>query len=424
MRYLFCLFMLLCSVTVFSQIKTLEVVEDKVAKPVPVYDATVNYLPEKDLEQYIGQVFYLAKVTDKTGYYRGSLYVENPKKKKNAPPLIEATRLLDNMGKYYDVVGVEDINTYALHRYLLLKDKEDGAVYYYRYAELKMFFPFVVVSYFEKMNKKMVGDTLYFKGSDTNGYSLDEKEMKSLEMASFVCTDYMLDETGKNWKEVLLLESDSMKLKMPMERAIRYAKSDMEFNSYKRSEEYKKEMMKFNAEMNQRRKAEIELTFSEAKKLIGTTIYNYYGFFKKADSIDAENGPVTSSFYVNTPFKVIHVGNDPLLKNRAVLYFTDAVGQLYMQSVCFHSESDYDYFDNKFSRADIRKQHKNISEKNWDKIKRGWVEIGMTMEECKVANGRPKSISSFTTTNGDTTVWRYYKESLYFRNGILVAVED
>lgn len=429
MKYLFIsLFMLFCSVAAFSQIKTLEEKKDMVAKPViPVYDATVNYLPKKDLKQYIGQVFYMAKVTDRTGYYRGHLYVENPKKKKNAPALIEGKRYWDAMGRYYDVIGIEGVDRYGLDEYLILRDKEDGTVYYYKYSGLEMFFPFVVVSYFEKMSKKMVGDTLYFEGRDINAYRVGEKELEPMEMAPFICTDYVLDETGKDWKEVLLLESDSVKLKIPMRLAIQSSKSDMAFNAYIRDKKYSEKIMKRNAEEERQEKVNIEKTFSEANKLIGTTIYpfNNSGYCWVVDSVGAEEGDEKVDFKINTPLKVVSVGRNENDKFHAILYFTTSDGKMYMRSVCFHSRIDNNYFHAHFSTVDIRKQHKNISEKRWNQIQRGVTELGMTLEECDLVKGRaPESISSIETAQGSTTIVRYYKSNLYFRNGILVAIHD
>lgn len=427
MKYLFCLFMLLCSSTVFSQIKTLEVVEDKVTKPVPVYEATVNYLPKQNSEQYVGQVFYMPKSTDKEGYLRGRFYVKNPKMKKKAPALIQSKYFLDAMGKYYDVIGVEGVDRYGFNEYLLLKDKEDGAVYYYKYTELESAFPFVVVSYFEKTREAMIGDTLNFEGRDINAFCLGEKRMEPMEMAPFVCTDYVLDETGKDWKEVLLLESDSVKLKIPMERAITDSKSDMAFNSYKREKKYSEKIRKYNEETNRQKKADIEKTFSEANKLIGTTIYpfNNSGYCWAVDSVGAEKGDESVYFEINTPLKVVCVSKDEDSKFHAILYFNTAEGKLFMRSVCFHSRIDRDYFPSRFSTVDIRKQHKNISEKRWSQIKRGVTELGMTLEECDLVKGRaPESISSIETAQGRTTIVRYYKTSLYFRHGILVAKYD
>lgn len=433
MKYLFSFIALLWGTTTFCQIKTLEIEKEVVPVSEPVvgsYDGVVNFLPDKDFEQYVGQVFYMPKSTDEKSYRARRLYVKNPKNKKKEP-LLSSKSLWEAMGKYYDVVGVEDIERFnQIDRYILLKDKEDGTIYYYWSIFRERGFPFIVVSYFERMKKEMIGDTIYFDGFEVKKFNVREEEFPtkaSISILPFVCTDYVIDEQQKQWKEVLCMQNgDSLDIRLPLSWALSFHSTDAEVEKFARDSEERKRIIARNAEDDRRDKANIEMTFSEANKLIGTTIYNYNyaGTFWTAASIDAKEGTARVDFDINTPLKVIHVGEDVKDKFHAMLYFTSADGQLYMRSVCFHSRIDRDYFHDVFSKNDLRKQHKNISEKNWNQIKRGLAEIGMTMEECELAEGSPDSTSFMETAQGSTSVWKYYKRYLYFRNGRLVAIQD
>lgn len=430
MKYLFSFIALLWGTTTFCQIKTLEIEKEVVPVSEPVvgsYDGVVNFLPDKDFEQYVGQVFYMPKSTDEKSYRARRLYVKNPKNKKKEP-LLSSKSLWEAMGKYYDVVGVEDIERFnQIDRYILLKDKEDGTIYYYWSIFRERGFPFVVVSYFERMKKEMIGDTIYFKGVYVKKFNVREEEFPteaSLSVLPFVCTDYVIDEQQKQWKEVLCMQNgDSLDIRLPLSWALSFHSTDAEVEKFARDKEEWKRIVAKNAKEDRRRKAEIETTFSEANKLIGTTIYNYRTFFDKVSPIDEKRSGGVENFDKNTPFEVVRVGNNGS-STQVILYFKDINGQLYMEPVCFHDMSSYQYFDKVFSKNDIRKQHMNISEKNWNKIKQGVVEIGMTIDECILAKGSPEATDSIETAQSYTAILRYYKTNLYFRNGRLVAIQD
>ena len=431
MRYLFGLIMLLCSVPTYSQIKTLEVIKDTVPaakRAVGIYDGTINYLPDEDFEQYIGQVFYMPKTTEES-YKIRQLYIKNPKKSKKKP-LLDGKCFWDAMGKYYEVVGVEDIERFnTADRYILLKDKESGIIYYYWatwYDRSKRGFPFIVVSYFEKTREKIIGDTIHFDGFKIQMFNVHKDKFSLTAQTSilpFVCTDYVIDEQQTKWNEIIFMQNgDSLQIKLPLSWALSFHSTDAEVANFIRKKKELRESDARHAEYARQEKEKIEKIFSEARELIGTTIYpfNYSGDCFTATSIDAKKEGERVEFEINTPLKVVHVGVDEDDKYHAMLYFTNAEGKLFMRSFTFDTPDLY-YFHDAFSTVDLRKKHKNISQSTWNQIKKGRAVIGMTKAECELAEGSPDSVSSTNTANGSTTIWRYSIRYLYFVNGRLTA---
>jgi len=75
--------------------------------------------------------------------------------------------------------------------------------------------------------------------------------------------------------------------------------------------------------------------------------------------------------------------------------------------------------------ANLIKKHPSWSTKDCQIIAEGKVRIGMDMEQCKTAWGKPSDINNTIFAHGTHTQWcygEYCSSSLYFNNGILTAI--
>ncbi|MGP8214641.1 MAG: hypothetical protein ACLQQ4_03670 [Bacteroidia bacterium] len=86
--------------------------------------------------------------------------------------------------------------------------------------------------------------------------------------------------------------------------------------------------------------------------------------------------------------------------------------------------------ENEKKLKDAKDAHKaelitKYGQRNGELISEGKVAIGMTKEMCKEAWGTPWDIYKTTTVTGTDEQWFYsWKYNLYFRNGMLVKIED
>lgn len=77
-------------------------------------------------------------------------------------------------------------------------------------------------------------------------------------------------------------------------------------------------------------------------------------------------------------------------------------------------------FDALFVAADPRLAYPEISDENWERIKRAQVAVGMTKEECRLAMGNPKRINENPEQGGMREYWYYDGGAyLFFMNGLL-----
>ena len=67
---------------------------------------------------------------------------------------------------------------------------------------------------------------------------------------------------------------------------------------------------------------------------------------------------------------------------------------------------------------------KKWSKKIWKAIDDGTVIIGMTKEQARLSWGEPSDINTTTTRGSETEQWVYGESYLYFRNGILDAIQN
>ena len=76
-----------------------------------------------------------------------------------------------------------------------------------------------------------------------------------------------------------------------------------------------------------------------------------------------------------------------------------------------------------FSTSKSEYYKKKFGSDNWETILLGKVKIGMTKEMCRVSWGEPKKINEIITANSKSEQWVYHDNYLYFKNGILTAIQ-
>ncbi|MGN0230662.1 MAG: hypothetical protein ACI4A8_00480 [Muribaculaceae bacterium] len=74
-------------------------------------------------------------------------------------------------------------------------------------------------------------------------------------------------------------------------------------------------------------------------------------------------------------------------------------------------------FSNTFSYNDPHKQYPDISDENWELIKRCQIKADMTREECRLSIGAPQDVTKRPTYNGLQEYWLY-------ENGVYLIFED
>ena len=75
------------------------------------------------------------------------------------------------------------------------------------------------------------------------------------------------------------------------------------------------------------------------------------------------------------------------------------------------------YIEDLFGFEDIQKKYPGITEKRWQIISRGALEIGMTTDECRLSVGEPIEIELRKDNRFET--WFYNGKTLEFENGAL-----
>jgi hypothetical protein len=156
----------------FAQITTTKVAEKNEEDSIEPYDSTQNFLG-KDVYKYIGQDLYLKGKPEslrKYGYDGFSLdYTTSTLA--NTSNVYKCcgnfhSKYSELAGKYFKVLAVhkhpkalESSYLYGNKYYLELEEKESGDKVYFEYdTEFEHSFPFIVVSFFEKQRKNLVGE--------------------------------------------------------------------------------------------------------------------------------------------------------------------------------------------------------------------------------------------------------------------------
>lgn len=178
-----------------AQIKTVTEPIKQVSETVIPYDSIRNYLEKNELEQYVGQTFYLPKTTyeEEKGFphfkkdIKGTAY-KAINKTSSAKTKYEAVS-----GKYFKVIGVErKTRAYVGDIYIHLMDIETKAELYYDFGKCK--FPFIVQGYYEKMHNELIGRTFYFDFGKTKK-----------------CIDYYIKE-GVDFSEMVKFEDGTTRI--------------------------------------------------------------------------------------------------------------------------------------------------------------------------------------------------------------------
>jgi hypothetical protein len=175
MKKLISLSILITSTIGFSQITTIKVAEKKDNVDNSIYDSTQNFLGD-NVFKYIGQELYLKGQSEslrKYGYDNFLLDYTKEKGEKNTYKCCDGfnSKYNDITNKYFVVLDVikspkakENETLYGRRYFLKLKEKESNDIVYYQYDSKydKHSFPFIVVGFFDKQKKLLLGKSFVF----------------------------------------------------------------------------------------------------------------------------------------------------------------------------------------------------------------------------------------------------------------------
>ena len=389
------------------------------------YDSLSNFVGN-NVDSYINQTFYLPKTTGyekKHGYQgfkknlKGDVYqpVGSPK----------LTKYESVAGKYFEVVAIRrDTKAYKGDVYLELKESESGKILFFDYKkDFDTSFPFIVVGYYEKMKKTLLGNTFLLDMESPFLRNIDEIDTENAYIydryMDFKCVDYIVKE-GFCWQEFLLLENKNhskIELNVSDFKLIKDI-SQSDYLGTKALYENEQQQIEKQNRYYEKEKGIIEKSMLEAKKILGKTIYNYTNIVYSSENEDL----VLIDKYI--PLKVVSVEyGDKFYPVK--IFLDDFHGHKYYKKITF-DESSYSQYEFKylFSLSDIRKQYPHISERRWNLIKKGEVCIGMTEEECELSLGEPNDVNKTTGSWGIHMQWVYDDSYLYFENGILKSIQN
>jgi hypothetical protein len=152
----------------FSQVTITEVNKNNYS--IEPYDYENNYLGE-DVYKYIGQELYLKGEAENLREYgyKGFILnykVKNRSKKSNIYKCCDGynSKYTEMEGKYFVVKDVHNpSDIYGNKYYLELIDKSTNEIVYYNYDSMfEQSFPFIVVGFYEKQKKKLIGKSYAF----------------------------------------------------------------------------------------------------------------------------------------------------------------------------------------------------------------------------------------------------------------------
>ena len=192
-----------------AQITKTKIAEKKEIRNKEPYDSLQNFLG-KDVYKYLNQDLYLiekSKGLRKYGYdnfMKNYLYKGFNEEKDNVYKCCDGfnSKYEDLKGKYFKVLAIHkhpraDVEEaiYGNTYYLELEEKESKDKVYFEYStEFKHIFPFLVVGFYEKEKKRIVGNEFVFKNNTlkvSSGSGLDIETGKPLTI-----------KTGDKWKIV------------------------------------------------------------------------------------------------------------------------------------------------------------------------------------------------------------------------------
>lgn len=224
MRYIITLVLLSLSCLGFSQISTIKVAP--ILEPINYvpYDSTRNFLGE-DVGQYIGQVLFLKGESEslrKYGY--GDFIVDyinddlsnyNNVYKGNKGECRYNSNYYDIAERYFRVLSVikhpkanEQSYLYGTKYYLELEDRDSKERLYFRYdSKYESSFPFIVVGFYEKQKKNMIGQKFIFVNKALEGsYDIyTGMPITNVPKQIWTCKDFTIEE--KYYSLALIIEN-------------------------------------------------------------------------------------------------------------------------------------------------------------------------------------------------------------------------
>jgi hypothetical protein len=174
------LLLLNLSITSFGQITKTKVAESKKTVEIKPYDSTKNFL-ENDVYSYIGQELYVyGKHEDLRKYGYEGFFKDYTKStlinKSNVYKCCDNfnskyTELVDKYFKVLEVIKHPEAKSnellYGTVFYLKLEEKESKDIVYFEYdSRFSSKFHFVVVGYFSKQKKEMIGKKIVVRGKN------------------------------------------------------------------------------------------------------------------------------------------------------------------------------------------------------------------------------------------------------------------
>ncbi len=210
----------------FAQITKTSVANKKVEIDNSPYDSLRNFL-DTDVRKYIGQEFYLLEKSESLREYgyRGFFNDYKDKKIGNSKNIYKCcqshnSKYDDLAGRYFTVKNVFDHPDadqseylYGSKYYLELEDKENQDIVYYEYdSKYDHSFPFIVVGFFEKQKKDLVGKSFVVKNNLFRS-SIDintGEEVTNEPNQDWVCKDVTIED--KYYTFSLILENSKGEL--------------------------------------------------------------------------------------------------------------------------------------------------------------------------------------------------------------------
>ncbi|MBL7086119.1 MAG: hypothetical protein ISS28_03310 [Candidatus Cloacimonetes bacterium] len=209
MKKILTILLTVLTVTVtYGQITTTKVVPKAEQVDNTPYDSTQNFLG-KDVYKYIGQELYLkGKHESLRKYgYEGFLidYTKNSLTKTNIYKCSDdySSKYNELVGKYFKVIDViknpkaAEYEFYEYKFFLKLKEKSSGDIVYYDYYSVfEDAFPFIVVGFFEKHKKFVVGQEFVFADGVLESKTDIEtgKPIKTITGQKWKCIDLTIEE--------------------------------------------------------------------------------------------------------------------------------------------------------------------------------------------------------------------------------------
>lgn len=244
--------------TLFGQIATTKIAPVKEKVSSSQYDSTLNFLGNNPIN-YIGQDFYLKGLQKKLrnyGYFDFLLdYNESVLNKENIYKGYGefTSKYSDLAEKYFQVVEVIkdpmaapgmaiDTTLYVNSWYIKLKEKTSGDIVYYKYNGKNEFkFPFIVVGFFEKQKKRIIGTEILIRDDfiATSSDIMTGNIITTRTGQKWKCIDLTIDEEYYNLS-LILQNSLGEKIDVSYDMIFGFYRRDGRFYTIVESEYYRK----------------------------------------------------------------------------------------------------------------------------------------------------------------------------------------